>query len=80
MKRRILTAGLGVLSGLLITAGPAFAGGHAPGQAIKQACGLSFGQLVASAQPDSYHSNYAGGAKAFSDPAVLAAHGCTAAD
>ena len=51
----------------------------APGQKIKAACGVSFGHLVSAGKKSgtSFHSNYAGGAKAFSDDAVLAAHGCT---
>jgi hypothetical protein len=51
----------------------------APGQKIKDACGVSFGQLVSAGKKSgtSFHSNYAGGAKAFSDDAILAAHGCT---
>ena len=55
------------------------AAGAAPGQDIKAACGLSFGQLISGAKSTgtSAHSNYAGGANAFSDPAILAAHGCT---
>jgi hypothetical protein len=50
----------------------------APGQDIKTACGLSFGQLISAAKSSgtAAHSNYAGGANAFSDPAILAAHGC----
>jgi hypothetical protein len=50
----------------------------APGQDIKTACGLSFGQLISAAKSTgtAAHSNYAGGANAFSDPAILAAHGC----
>jgi hypothetical protein len=52
--------------------------GAAPGQDIKAACGLSFGQLISAAKSSgtAAHSNYAGGASAFSDPAILAAHGC----
>jgi hypothetical protein len=54
------------------------AAGAAPGQDIKAACGLSFGQLISGAKSSgtAAHSNYAGGANAFSDPAILAAHGC----
>jgi hypothetical protein len=50
----------------------------APGQGIKDACGASFGQLVSAGKSsgDAAHQNYAGGANAFSDPAILAAHGC----
>jgi hypothetical protein len=55
------------------------AAGAAPGQDIKQACGASFGQLISAAKSTgtAVHGNYAGGANAFSDPAILAAHGCT---
>jgi hypothetical protein len=55
------------------------AAGAAPGQDIKAACGLSFGQLVSAAKSSgtAAHSNYAGGANAFSDAVILAAHGCT---
>lgn len=59
---------------------PASALGNAdaPGQKIKSSCGASFGQLVSGGKKagDSFHTNYAGGAKAFSDDAILAAHGC----
>jgi hypothetical protein len=50
----------------------------APGQDVKDACGASFGQLVSAGKSsgDAAHQNYAGGANAFSDPAILAAHGC----
>jgi hypothetical protein len=50
----------------------------APGPDIKDACGASFGQLVSAGKSsgDAAHQNYAGGANAFSDPAILAAHGC----
>ena len=51
----------------------------APGWKIKNACGKSFGQLVSGGKKDgtSFHTNYRGGAKAFSADAILAAHGCT---
>ncbi|HEX6261581.1 MAG TPA: hypothetical protein VF097_01905 [Actinomycetota bacterium] len=51
----------------------------APGGDIREACGASFGQLVSAGRSSgtAFHTNYAGGAMAFSDPAVLAAHGCT---
>ena len=54
------------------------AAGAAPGQDIKVACGASFGQLISAAKSSgtAVHSNYAGGANAFSGPAILAAHGC----
>jgi hypothetical protein len=50
----------------------------APGQDIETACGLSFGRLISATKSSgtAAHSNYAGGANAFSDPAILAAHGC----
>ena len=37
------------------------------------------GQLISGAKSSgsATHSNYAGGAHAFSDPAILAAHGCS---
>ena len=55
------------------------AAGAAPGQDIQSACNASFGQLISGAKSSgtSAHSNYGGGANAFSDPAILAAHGCT---
>jgi hypothetical protein len=56
---------------------PSAAGATAPGQAIKAACGVSFGQLVSSVEPGFQLGQHAsGGAAAFSDPAILAAHGC----
>jgi hypothetical protein len=74
MRKRIVATA--VAAALLVL--PA-AAGAAPGQDIKTACGASFGQLVSAGKSNgsAAHSNYAGGAKAFSDPAVLAAHGCT---
>lgn len=66
----VLTLGLGA-------AAPASAKDHMPpGKTIKEACGVSFGQLIGPAKKagDSTHSNYAGGAKAF--VSVLGAHGC----
>jgi len=50
-----------------------------PGADIKNACGASFGQLISGARSTgtAVHGNYAGGAAAFADPAILAAHGCT---
>ena len=52
----------------------------APGADIQSACGASFGALISGAKSSgtAAHSNYAGGANAFSDPAILAAHGCGA--
>ena len=72
MRKRIATA---VAATLLVL--PA-AAGAAPGQDIKAACGASFGQLVSAGKSSgaAAHANYAGGANAFSDPAILAAHGC----
>ena len=45
---------------------------------IREACGASFGALVSSARSSgtAAHGNSAGGAAAFADPAILAAHGC----
>jgi hypothetical protein len=62
---------------LAIAPGAALA---APGTDIQAACGASFGALISGAKSSgtAAHSNYAGGAKAFSDPAILAAHGCGA--
>jgi len=73
MRKRIAVA---VCSAALLAL-PATAGA-APGHDIKAACGLSFGQLISGAKSSgtAVHSNYAGGANAFSDPAILAAHGC----
>ncbi len=66
-----------LISALALVALPATAGA-APGQDIQAACGLTFGQLISGAKSSgtSAHSNYAGGANAFSNPAILAAHGC----
>jgi hypothetical protein len=48
----------------------------APGTDIQSACGAPFGALVASGKStgNAVHANYAGGANAFSAPAVLAVH------
>jgi len=74
MRKRIATAA----AAAVILALPAVAGA-APGQDIKTACGASFGQLVSAGKSSgaAAHSNYAGGANAFSNPAILAAHGCS---
>jgi hypothetical protein len=74
MMRKQLAA---VVFSAAILALPA-AAGAAPGQDIKAACGSSFGQLISAAKSSgtAAHSNYAGGTKAFSNPAILAAHGC----
>ncbi len=75
MKKRmiLMTASAMLMLGLTGTAQAA------PGADIKEACGASFGALVSSPKPSgtSAHWNYAGGANAFSNPAILAAHGCT---
>jgi len=67
-----------LISALALVALPATAGA-APGQDIQAGCGLTFGQLISGAKSSgtSAHSNYAGGANAFSNPAILAAHGCS---
>lgn len=74
MQKRIAVA---AMTASLLLAVPAV-GGAAPGNDIKTACGASFGQLVSSGKSsgNAVHGNYAGGAKAFSNPAILAAHGC----
>jgi hypothetical protein len=76
MKKLITTAV--ATAALAVTPAAAFA---APGADIQAACGASFGALISGAKSSgsAVHSNYAGGAKAFSDPAILAAHGCGAA-
>jgi hypothetical protein len=50
-----------------------------PAGTSRPPCGLSFGQLISGAKSTgtATHSNYAGGAHAFGDPAILAAHGCS---
>ena len=74
MKKRLIitTASALLMLGLTGTAQAA------PGADIKEACGASFGALVSSAKSagTSAHWSYAGGANAFSNPAILAAHGC----
>lgn len=74
MKRTLIA--LTIVAGSLAITGAASA---APGTDIKAACGASFGQLISAAKSTgtAFHSNYAGGAAAFADPAILAAHGCT---
>jgi hypothetical protein len=73
MRKRIAAT----VAATALLALPAVAGA-APGQDIKDACGASFGQLISAAKSSgtAAHSNYAGGANAFSNPAILAAHGC----
>ena len=73
--RTRLVAAIAAASLLAIPAGA----GAAPGQDIQSACGATFGQLISAAKSSgtAAHSNYAGGANAFSNPAILAAHGCT---
>ncbi len=74
MRKAIVAAAAAVV--LVVGAPSAAMAG--PGKDIKDACGVSFGQLVSAGKSsgDAAHGNYAGGAKAFSDPAVLAVHGC----
>jgi hypothetical protein len=76
VKKRLLVMATTVLMTMTVGAGIASA---APGADIRSACGASFGQLVGPARSSgtAAHTNYAGGAAAFADPAVLAAHGCT---
>jgi hypothetical protein len=63
-----------------LTIGAAVPATAAPGADIKNACGASFGHLVSGARSTgtAVHGNYAGGAAAFANPAILAAHGCSA--
>ena len=74
MKRTLIA--LTIVAASFATTGTASA---APGRDIKAACGASFGQLISAAKStgSAFHNNYAGGAAAFSDPAILAVHGCT---
>ncbi len=75
--RRRLVAMLAAMALVVALPGAAMAG---PGKDIKAACGgASFGQLVSAGKSsgEAVHGNYKGGAKAFSDPVVLAVHGCT---
>jgi hypothetical protein len=74
MKRALVA--VTIVAASLGVAGTASA---APGTDIKNACGATFGQLISGAKSTgtAVHGNYAGGAAAFADPAILAAHGCT---
>ena len=74
MKRALVAAT--IVAASLGVAGTASA---VPGTDIKNACGATFGQLISGAKSTgtAVHGNYAGGAAAFADPAILAAHGCT---
>lgn len=74
MRKRIVALAATVV---LVLSAPATALA-APGKDIKDACGASFGQLVSAGKSsgEAAHQNYAGGAKAFSAPEILAAHGC----
>jgi hypothetical protein len=74
--KKVITAAVATAA-LAITPAAAFA---APGTDIQSACGASFGTLISGAKSSgtAVHSNYAGGANAFSNPAILAAHGCGA--
>ena len=71
MRKALVTVGV---LGLMFAAVPA--ANAAPGKAIQDACGASFGQLVGPAKSSgtSFHGNYAGGAKALVPFAE--AHGC----
>lgn len=68
------------LAAVSLTIGAAIPANAAPGTGIKNACGASFGQLISGARSTgtAVHGNYAGGAAAFADPVILAAHGCAA--
>jgi hypothetical protein len=74
MKKKFIVA----ISSAVLMLGLAGTAQAAPGTDIKEACGASFGALVSSAKSSgtAAHGNYAGGAAAFADPAILAAHGC----
>ncbi len=74
MKKRLILMAASAMLMLGLTG----AANAAPGADIKDACGASFGALVSSARSSgtSAHGSYAGGANAFSNPAILAAHGC----
>lgn len=74
--KKILTAAMATMA-LAVAPTAAFA---APGSDIQSACGAPFGALISGAKSSgsAAHSNYAGGANAFSNPAILAAHGCGA--
>lgn len=74
MKKKLVVA----ISSAVLMLGLAGTAQAAPGRDIKEACGVSFGALVSSAKSSgtAAHGNYAGGAAAFADPAILAAHGC----
>jgi hypothetical protein len=75
MRKRVIVT----IASTLMVLGLAGTAQAAPGADIKEACGASFGALVSSARSGgtAAHGNYAGGAAAFADPVVLAAHGCT---
>ena len=75
MKKRVIVT----IASTLMVLGLAGTAQAAPGAAIKGSCGASFGALVSGAKSSgtAAHSSYAGGAAAFADPAILAAHGCT---
>ena len=74
--KKVIAAAIATTA-LAITPAAAFA---APGSDIQEACGAPFGALIAGGKSSgaAAHSNYRGGANAFSDPAILAAHGCGA--
>jgi hypothetical protein len=74
MKKKFVIA----VSSAFLMLGLAGTAQAAPGADIREACGASFGALVSSAKSSgsAAHASYAGGAAAFADPAILAAHGC----
>ena len=78
MKKVIAAATAAALMAIAPTAALG-SSADAPGKKIKNACGVNFGQLVSGGKKagTSFHTNYAGGAKAFSADAILAAHGCS---
>ncbi len=75
MRKRIVAFAATVV---LVVGAPATALA-APGKDIQTACNASFGQLVSAGKSSgsAAHQNYKGGAKAFSAPDILAAHGCS---
>jgi len=74
MKKRMIV----MVASAMMVVGLAGTASAAPGADIKDACGASFGTLISEARSTgtAAHGNYAGGAAAFSNPAILAAHGC----
>ena len=74
MKKRVIV----MIASTLMVLGLAGTAQAAPGADIQEACGASFGALISAGKSGgtATHANYAGGAAAFADPAILAAHGC----